>query len=104
MFKLIEENNNIKIYKGEHYDIREKKYSDGTITLNIIKKNNNSFVPKIYIVENIRADKLEKFEIQTTSYGSLESKDIEKIIEGYKIFRRKIFINKGGTHAEFRRM
>ena len=75
--KKIEKDGNIcAIYEINGYRVNYSKLDWG-ITMSINSIDRQSYLPEIYFDEN-------KFRIQTTSYGALESSEIDKVIEGYK--------------------
>lgn len=89
MFKLILEKElpkkeeTVKVYECLGYQIKEvtnNKWNFITLSIESDKKYN----PNIVVKEDLDDGKILEFKIQTTSYGSLESNKIEKIIEGYQ--------------------
>ena len=94
MFKLIEvetkiqnqDIKNIERYENSNYKLHIFYYNYDYISLHIVKKDvQNRFIPTIYLKSNNDDYIINAIEIETTAYGSLQPKDIEKIIEGYKI-------------------
>lgn len=80
MIKLIESQEGRKVYKGYDYIIRESKYCFDVVAE---AKEENKYLPRIYAERN-KEEKIIDFTIQTTSYGSLNSEEIKKMIQGYE--------------------
>jgi len=86
--KLIEkkqtEGYEIEVYESEYYQLRlETKLNRGC---KIVRMSHLSgeYMPTIYVF-NDDADNNFEIKIQTSSYGSLELDDIQKVINGYEI-------------------
>lgn len=47
------------------------------------KPDASKFAPHIYLEDEMFGDKVKRFNIQTTSYGALEVKDIKKMLDAY---------------------
>ena len=72
-------------YENEYYTVREICYNNDYKDLYIGRKNNNSYIENIEVMEDLDTFKITGFRIQTTGYGSKEIKDIKEIIRGYEI-------------------
>lgn len=76
---------------GEHYEVRYTTYvyPNGKkfecISVDVIDEDiRNSFIPTITTNGWTTGDDKFEFKIQTTSYGSLEPQEIQKVIAGYQ--------------------
>ena len=87
-------------YENEYYTVKEICYDNDYTSLYIERKNNNSYIENIEVMENLDTFKITGFRIQTTSHGSKKIKDIKEIIKGYEIAittvkqLEKMFLNK----------
>lgn len=77
-----------RLYQAGKYevDVTDREYKDGNTWRNIgiSKDYNERFLPEIFFSNSIISKGEEKFNIQTTSYGSLEPDEIKQVIEGYE--------------------
>ena len=95
MFKLIEDRiikddaeiKRLKIYESNEYKLRIIQYKNGYISISTGKNfsNINEYVPSIFLNQNDNDFLVDRIEISTSSYGSVNCKSIEKIISGYQI-------------------
>jgi hypothetical protein len=92
-FKLIKDEDinknevkHVKIYESEYYKLRIFYYNSGYISIDVFRSENNTFefLPSLYIKEDDNF-KVKDIEIETTAYGSMDCKKIEKVIQGYNI-------------------
>ena len=68
-----------------HMRIRELKYGEGTDILPVLTRRENApeYTPAVYLDdENWRPDPCLRIEVQTTSYGPLNTHDITMVAEG----------------------
>lgn len=95
-FKLTTDNEDvkriIKVYESKNYELRICVYKDdnGKITnyrsAQITNKNNRfeTYMPDIYVEDNIMTGELKDVVIQTTSYGGLRIEEINKMMDCMK--------------------
>lgn len=87
-------------YENEYYTVREICYNNDYTSLHVEKKNNNHYIETIEVMEDSDTFEVTGFRIQTTSHGSMKTKDIKEIIKGYEIAvataeqLEKMFLNK----------
>ena len=87
-------------YENEYYTVKEICYDNDYKDLYIEKKNNNSYIENIEVMEDSDTFKVTGFRIQTTGHGSKKIRDIKEIIKGYEIAiatveqLEKMFLNK----------
>lgn len=86
MFKLVLEKENFKRYDGYGYKIQQRFYDEEDYSITISKEfgEEYKYLPSIYSKTD-GEEKIIDFEIETSSYGSLSSEEIERVISGYKI-------------------
>ncbi len=70
---------------GESYIVRVIDSQNLRRKYEVYPNRNESYLPEIYIDCGIWGKDEPKFKIQTTSYGSLESEEIQKVIPGYNV-------------------
>ena len=87
-------------YENKYYTVREICYDNNYTGLYIERKNNNSYIENIEVMEDLDTFKIIGFRIQTTAHGSKKIRDIKEIIKGYEIAiatveqLEKMFLNK----------
>ena len=87
-------------YENEYYIVKEICYDNDYTSLHVEKKNNNSYIETIEVMEDLDTFKVTGFRIQTTGHGSKKIRDIKEIIRGYEIAiatveqLEKMFLNK----------
>lgn len=73
---------------GDNYRVERYRttYADGNTNLIIyvIPNREKKYIPEIYYRRNFFGTEKTFFEIQTTSYGALETEEIKKVIAGYQ--------------------
>lgn len=90
MIKLIEEkhldynNTDVKRFECLGYKIEEVIYSDGVKDVNVNPIESTRYKPSIYIDTSIEDFSITGVRIQTTSYGSMNVKEVKKIIKEYE--------------------
>jgi len=93
LFKLVKNEdvekkdiNHIKIYESENYKLRIFTYNSGYISVDANRNevNKKDYIPALYIRQN-DDNMVEEIEIETCSYGSLNSEQVKEMIEKYKI-------------------
>lgn len=82
-FKLIKENENVKIISNGYYELGELKRK-GYALYRISKISDIDYLPTIYISTDDE-EKIIGFEIDTTGYGSLSKEKIKDVINAYNI-------------------
>lgn len=80
MFKFVEENEWVKIYETKGYFLMIEKEENSYRPMYL--KTNGEYFPEIYI--DFKMKNFDGITIQTTSYGSKVTEEIESIIDGYK--------------------
>lgn len=76
---------------GKHYTVVRNitRYEDGDVLKRICvnvsyEDKHNNYIPEIYYEDDIFGEYRPQFKIQTTSYGSMDPKEIQKVIAGYQ--------------------
>lgn len=86
MLKLINAMQNgedrYELYEMDLYKV-EVSYYGRYKNIYVSKKERSYYIPEIYFENGVIGK--EEFKIQTTSYGTLDVPEIEKVIEGYKL-------------------
>ena len=81
------EGREIKIFQNDFYEIEV----NGTFARIAKLDWNNKYIPDLSIIKESFKDKLySKLTIQTTSYGSLEIEEINKIIEALNVAKESV--------------
>jgi len=70
---------------GESYIVRVIDSKNLGRRYEVYPNRNEGYIPEIYINRGVWGKDEPKFKIQTTSYGSLESEEIQKVIAGYNV-------------------
>lgn len=80
--RLIEKKNmndkDVKIYEIGRYTVKEVTYENGCKNVEV-RRRAGGYTPEIYCRDNLEGEVL-GFEVQTTSYGSLQADEIRKLI------------------------
>lgn len=77
---------------GDYYEIEKyvRTYEDGTGVETIYvnhkdwKVARENYIPEIYYKNDFFGERKPRFEIQTTSYGAMDTEEIQKVIKGYQ--------------------
>lgn len=77
------ENKKYELYTIGEYEVDVTIYDSGYKSIHVRAKDYSArYLPCIYCKDNFEG-KVLGFEIQTTSYGALNTDEIKKVIEGY---------------------
>ncbi|WP_346961349.1 hypothetical protein [Clostridium sp.] len=77
----------VKVYENDYYSLRIFYYKNGYISKDLrknIEGKSDCYTPHLHLEENNNF-LVEEITIETCSYGSMNSEEIQRIIEGYQI-------------------
>lgn len=96
MFKLVkseEMNKRVskrELYENDYYILEIVYYDSNYVNYRVFKKENNKYIPSIYIDTDINSNIINSIKCETTSYGSVDTDILELIIEGLQIGKNSI--------------